>query len=493
MPRKILALLLVALMLVVVFISCATPDTPDDEQTTPQVQSTTEETTTEEPKPTFVDKTYNEDFVVYSRPADAANYPGFYIYSDTTDTLMSSAVYTRNVTVEEKYGVKIKQVEHDNPEKSVPADIASGTVPYDVLLAKRINMKSIMLQGYLYDFNNLDYVDFEQPWWDINCKEGYEIDGKLYMMANDISVSNISSVRFFYFNRKMIADYNLEDPYTLIENNQWTLDKLLTLITSVSHDRDGNGIMDSHDDYGFLNETPSLVLHQLVGCGQTYLEKQPDGTLTTNIYNEKTQTILDKIYNSVDSTNNYALTYQEACAKYDIGDMNVFNYARTMLFTTDHYLFVHSSLGTAHQYAEMESDYGVAPNPKYDTSQDRYYHRFDNNGIIWAIPNANMNYDKIGAVMEYWAYVSSSTVMPAYYEITIKTKRVKDDIAPKMIDLIKGSMCYDANDIINPGVTDIIKAGYGNNTLASTWESRKESVQTKINDVYEQIKAIPDN
>ncbi len=492
MKRKLLALSLAILMLVFAFIGCQEPKDDNPEQTTPSPeQSTTpEETTTSKPEPTFVDKKFNTTFTVFTRPANAESYPGTYIDTDDQITdVMSSAVYTRNITVEEKYGITIETIRKDTPYRELPKHLEAGEVPYDIILDKRQYMPSLIRAGQLYDFNDLDHVDFSQSYWDANCIEGYEIDGKLFLMANDVSVSNISGVRFFYYNKKLITDYNLEDPYDLVKSNQWTLDKLLTMITAVSTDN-GDGIWDGQDTYGLLLETPTLFQHMLVGCGQTYVEKQNDGVLTTNIYNDKTETIMTKIYDAVEETN-YAITYSDAAGSMDREGMNVYNFVRRRLFTTDHFLFVHSSLSTAQQYAEMKSDYGVAPNPKYNSSQEKYYHKFDKNTLIWAIPNSDqMDYDKIGAIMEYWSYVSSDTVMPAYYEITIKTKRVRDEKDSEMIDLIKSSMCYDIDDVFNPGITKVLNEGYGKGTLASSWAASKESLDAKLAEIYQDIVAI---
>ncbi len=490
MKLRIAALLLTLLMLVSVFAACTDPKDDDKPaETTPSESTTPEETT--EPAPEFLDKKFNTTFVVYTRPADASSYAGFYIVSDDVSDTMSEAVYTRNITVQEKYGITISTATASDPYKDLSKNVEAGEVPYDMLLDRRSKMKSVAQDGYLYNFNDLEHVDFSQPYWDSKCAEGYSVGDKLFFMANDVSVSNIAQARFFIFNHKLVSDYNLENPYDLVEKNQWTLDKTLSMIKGVSTEN-GDGVWDGNDVYGLLHEKGSsngLHMHLLVGSGVSYIEKNNDGTLTTNAYSDKTQSVLEKIYEAVEGTN-YACTYDAANKGADRGDLSTWDYARNKLFATDHFLFVHTSMNIIGQIKDMESDYGCVPNPKYDASQEEYYHKMDTYALIWAIPNAELDYEKIGAVMEYWSYVSNSTVMPAYYEKTLQNKTVRDPRDAQMLDLVKNNIKYDLNDIYSSGIAGAINDGYTSGTLASTWESTKQSVEESLAEIYTKISEL---
>lgn len=506
MKIRILAMLLALLMLSALAVGCAdNGDKPANDTTTasPDGGEVTNapdggdvgdggDVTTAEPVPEFVEADYgNDDFIIFQRNSQAASYPGFYIDSDEPTDTMSEATYLRNLAVEEKYKIVISSMEVADPYKEIRTYVSSGDVPFDLVLDRRSYMGALAQEGYFYDFNQIEHIDFTQPWWDANCARDYEVAGKLFFMVNDVSVSNLAGARFFYFNRNLINEFSLEDPYKLIENNQWTLDKFLELVRSVSVDN-GDNVWDGNDVYGLCTETGDgngNIMHLLVGCGIKFIEKDTTGELITKAYSEKTQTVMTRVAETLLGTN-YVLSYGDAAKGADTSDYaNNYDYGRS-LFANDHFLFIQGNMAVSSQFRDMTSDYGVAPNPKFDSAQEEYYHKMDKYSLLWAIPKCEMDYDRLGVVLEYWAYESSKTVMPAYYEITIKTKRVPDETASRMIDLVKDSIRYDTSEIYNGEVLTILYNGYTTGNLASTWKGGERVIQKKLDNIYKTLSEL---
>jgi ABC-type glycerol-3-phosphate transport system substrate-binding protein len=483
------ALILAALMLLM-SVACAAGNESEPETTvgTATGSDVSAETTVDN-TPKFAEADYGgKDFIVYSRSSTAASYSGKYIDSDNVIDTMSEAVYLRNLAVEEKYNVVISTLEVDSPNANIRNHISAGEVPYDIVLDRRSYLGALAQEGYFYDFNNLENVDFSQAYWDSNAANGYEVAGKLFFMVNDVSVGNLAGARFFYFNKQLIKDYNLENPYDLVRDNKWTLDKFFSMVTSVSTDN-GDGIWDGNDTYGMISEDGASngnIMHLLVGCGIRFTEVNPDGTLTTNAYSEKTDTIMSKVAAGL-LNNHFAITYQTASTGADTTNYaNIYDFGRA-LFSQDHSLFIQGNMGVADQFREMKSDYGVVPNPKYDEAQESYYHKMDKFSLIWAIPKCNMDYDRLGVIVEYWAYQSSKTVMPAYYEITIKTKRVQEETASQMLDLIKGTILYDLSEVYSTDIASVLYSGYQTGKLSSSWASSKKIFDKSLTSIYEKI------
>ena len=504
--KKLTALVLALLMMVAIVAGCADTSDGTPQETTPAISGNpgeatpggdseggeVVETTPAETVPEFVEEDYNEDqFLIFQRSENATSYRGFYIDSPEPIDTMSEAVFARNLAVEEKYNVVIETLQQLEPYKDIRTYLASGDVPFDLILDRRTYLGSLALEGCFYNFNDLEYVDFSKPYWDSNCAEGYEVAGKLFFMANDVSVSNLADARFLYFNRALVDRYDLEDPYKLIDNNQWTLDKFLELVRSVSTDN-GDNVWDGNDVYGLCSETGdsnSNILHWLVGCGLRFIEKDSSGELLTNVYNDKTQSIMTRVADTLEGTQ-YALTFNNAAKGADTsGYANIYDYGRS-LFASDHFLFIEGNMDISHQFRDMTSDYGVAPNPKYDTAQEEYYHKMDRFSLIWAIPKCNMDYEQLGILFEYWAYESSKTVMPAFYEITIKTKRVPDEKASAMIDVVKDSIRYDLTEIYNGEIPPVVYNGYASGNLASAWKAGQRMIQRKLDSIYTDISEL---
>ena len=105
----------------------------------------------------------------------------------------------------------------------------------------------------------------------------------------------------------------------------------------------------------------------------------------------------------------------------------------------------------------------------------------DKNSNIWGVPNAtDLDFTMIATVMDYWAYESSKTVMPAYYEITIKSRRINDPYDTVMLDLIKSTIVYDISEVFGIDVTTALWNGYSNNSLTSAWATQSKAVQRQI-------------
>ena len=490
---KLLASTLTAAMLLIALAGCADSEKKSDETTTvaPAVSSIAE--TEAETEPSFCDADFGKStFTVYGRGEKESSYPGLYIDVDDAIDSMGHKTVERNALVEQKYNIIIEFIQESSPYQNVSRMIDSGDADFDLILDRRAYLSNLAQSGYLMDFNNIEYVDFSKPWWDANCARDYEVAGKLFFMANDISVSNLAGTRFIYFNKALIENYQLENPYDLVKANKWTLDKMLEMVKSVNTDN-GDGVWDNQDTYGFLAETGGgngTIIHMLVGCGVKYTEKAEDGSIVCNAYNDKTLSVIDKIYD-VFETQTCTLTYDKCASGADMsGFANKYNYGRS-LFATDHFLFVQNGMGISDQFKDMSKGYGIAPNPKYDEEQESYYHKMDKYALIWAIPNTKtLDTDRLGIVMEYWAYQSSRTVMPAYYEVVIKYRRVNDPDAHEMLDIVKGSIYYDRSELFTSVITDAVWSGYISGNFTSSWKQNKKPIETAINSFYKKISEL---
>lgn len=478
------------------FVSCAdTGDENDQTTASPSIAETlpdTSEVTEEDTTPVFAEANYGgESFVILSRSPSASSYAALYIETEEPTDVMSSAVYTRNTNTEEKYGIKIELLVSDKISTNVKNSVDSGMIDFDVILNQRESLASLATSGYLYDFNELG-IDFSNPWWDANCAAGYEMGGKLFIMANDTSVSNLAGARFFFFNKNLIKDYQLTSPHTYIQENNWTLDNFLSLVNSVYTD-DGDGVRTGSDIYGLLMETGATngnAIHMLVGCGIKFSEVDADGKLTVDLDLEKIDNIFAKL--STVLKGNTCLDYSAASSGADYSEFgNKYNYCRN-LFAQNHFLFVQANMGVTNQVSDMDGDgYGIAPNPKFSADQESYYHKMDKLSNIWAIPNSEkLDYKMIANVMDYWAYESSRTVMPAYYEITIKVRRTNDPYDIEMLDIVKATICYDISEVFGIDVTSALWNGYANNSLSSAWATQSKAVKrqlTSFNDTIDKL------
>ena len=470
------------------------------EQTSAAVHGneSTGDTEPPETEPAFNFKDYGgEDFVVYHRSHTVNDYKGLYIVpgDDDSDTISQEAI-RRNMIVENKFNIKIVALEVDNPYSTVTKDINSGECLYHLVLDKRKNIGPLGLNGALVNLNSLE-ADYTTHWWDAKAAYNYSVCGKLFVVPNDVSIANLGGCRFFYFNKEVLDNFNLKSPYEYAENNEWVLENFINMVKAVSApNSDGTlGI------YGLVNEDTSIRNHCLVGCGIDWLTKIDEETFECKIgtdYADRTQDYLDRMK---------ALLNDKSCVM-EMGEASSldpthaseyshkYDHSRA-LFAQGHFLFTHSSMNCAYQFAEMKKGFGVIMNPKYDSDQSEYYHKMDTNTLIFAIPKLNgLDAQKTVDILDYWGYVASSTSMEAFYELTLKTKRASDPTAAWVLDTVKASICYPISDIYSSGKTSMDIGGFissaANSGVTKAWKSYSRPIPNALKKVVELMQALDD-
>ena len=129
----------------------------------------------------------------------------------------------------------------------------------------------------------------------------------------------------------------------------------------------------------------------------------------------------------------------------------------------------------------MGSDFALLPFPKLNDAQDKYY-----SPALWsqclAVPTTNTNLDKTGLILEALSAESRKVVIPAYYEISIGTKYLRDEISVRILDIIFDNRIYDMNQSMYnwgsfPGAFDAA-ASKGDPNFASLIEKYETKIQT---------------
>lgn len=282
--------------------------------------------------------------------------------------VINDAIFTRNADIEDKYDIFFDMTESNTPDTASKKIIMAGD-PLDLIWMSMTGCASLAMQNYLYNLADAPYFNFSKSYWDFNSIEQLSIHGIAYMAVNDISPSMLSGARFIFFNKYLIEQYSLENPYTLVDTNKWTIDNYFNMVRSVSADLNGDSIMDHNDRYGMLTEDCNLrfLLH---GFGVRLTGNNADGELELTFMNDFTVTAFEKLRTILlDKT--ITLNYNDISKTADItGFDHVFAYARGALFASDHFLFLQNGANIIDESLRtMEHDFGIVPNPKYDSSQ----------------------------------------------------------------------------------------------------------------------------
>lgn len=494
MKRTTSILLLMAMLAAV---SCGEASTNADTTASTDSATATTAAPVEEgiPEPELPELDFGgEEFTFLMRGRDASSYAQKHIYTEEQNgEIINDTVFARNSATEEKFNIVIKAVENNSDSGAYDAArqyVLSNDPTIDVINIAGYKLGGLVTEHMLVDFQTVPHINLDAEYWDQNAIDQLMIANKIYIMQNDITVSSASNARLLYYNRTLAEKYQLDDPYDLVQENKWTLDTFFGMIQSISSDLNGDGKFDEHDQYGMLSEWSEYngtILHLMAGCGVRQTVSDADGLPMIDIMNDKVDDIITRAYEALEN-NDYAISYQELSNTADItGFPHVFDYARS-LFAGGQFLFVQNGSEITVQFTNMEDDYGIAPNPKYDESQESYYHLVDKCACMFAIPISAGDLERIGAVMEYMAWHSNKTLLPAFYEVTLEGKRLRSEHDVEMLELVKETTFYEFSDYYNIGLANIIWSAYedGGN-LASAYAKQEKMMQIKLDKLIKTV------
>ncbi len=479
----ILALLTVAALFT--FASCGETEKPAVQTTAVASETKAPESGAEETTAALFEKTdyKGAKFILWQRDYNASSYASLYVenFTDDISDLMSQAVFKRNSMLEDFYNIDL-EVRNGFTVDKYSIQLQGGEIDFDLILSTKSSLTPRIITGELQPFDNLD-VDFSREWWHEKSLEDFEVAGNHYLVSNDVTIYRFSAARFFYWNKRIQQDHNLESPYDLMKADKWDIEHFLQMVQGVSTD---NGFT-ALGEYGLLLETGGgngVFAHLATGCGIRLTETRDDEiTIILGEQMEKIDTLFSKLkstFNNMYCVLDFSMAQALDTQGEGAGSSNMYNWGRK-LFAGGHFLFTQTNIACSNQFIEMKDEYGVAPNPKYNSDQEDYIHKDDCNSLIFAIPNdGNIDLTRLGRILDYWAYASSQTVIPDYYEITIKTKRAYESEAGRVIDIVKATTVSEIGEAMSIGLSGVLNDAYGRGSIASAWASKKEAMETAI-------------
>jgi len=403
---------------------------------------------------------------------------------------VNDAVYMRNKKVEEKYNITVTNIPDNDAGAKAAKSIKAGSDDYDLIVIGFVSgQENLTTGGLLMDLHNMPYVDLSKPWWDQKAVEQLTIGSgggnKLFATSCDLTIRDKDAVIIFTFSKTLVKDYELENPYELVLSGKWTFDKMIEMMKKVSRDLDGNGKMDDKDQYGLLTEyANSQFLFNAAGeyIAKLNADKIPEITL----YNERSTAVFDKITEIYKDKNNY-VNAEDMAGKY----ADIWDGFQLSMFSEDRALLYHAGMNRVTLLRTMETDFGILPPPKYDEQQGNYYAAVD----PWctsavSVPATVGDKDKTGLILETLAYESRYILLPAYYDINLKTKFARDEESKAMIDIILTNRLYDLGAIYSWGsvssfFSEISKGK--DNSLASYWEKNGSKIEAAMQKTLDKL------
>jgi ABC-type glycerol-3-phosphate transport system substrate-binding protein len=406
------------------------------------------------------------------------NYPRLHFRDEETGDVFNDALYDRMRKTEEYLNVRWTYQVADYQQ--VTEAVLSGDDIYQHILNHTLTGNNVYVQnGYLYRIDDIPYIDLDAEWWDREQMDILRLGKYYYFMISDFTLDTPYAI---FVNCDLIERYNMEDPYQLVYEGKWTLDRFASMCEEVAHDANGNGTWDDDDVMGVTTGDTSHWSGFMTGCGQTLTQRDKYGDLELALNSEKMQNIVEKM-TALAKTPGAVCKYWESERRWEDGST----------------LFFLGALDMMRDAGEYEFTMGLVPYPKYDEAQDRYY------SLNWnataCVPSSIRNPALVGAVLEYASWETANQVTPAYYDITLGTRYAKDPATRDMLAYILENSVLDAGAVYfgMSGLLDqLYIIGYlciyhQSTDLQSYIATSQKYFKTSLNDLYNGMDAVEEN
>jgi len=443
MMKKLLCVLMAALLLVGTLASCATGDTTTDTTAGANVTTGLEEETRETLD--IPDTRYDgEEFCFLTRDESEWSTLEIFAENQTSESdNISNAVFERNDRIFQAYGVTITELKKTTGEHhgALTNEVAAPTGDFQAVVTNTSGSAGFATNGFLWNLNSdeIEYMDFEKPWWDNNMAQGMSIDERLYFATGDLLTSDNDATFCILFNKSIVTDCQIPDLYAIVENGTWTMDKFYEFEQLAVQDKNGDGKLTYDSDVAGFAYTGDVPYCMLFGGGITMCTKDETDAPIYELNVELAQNIADKgqlIFSKDYTIDMNATVNSGGITMYECGQKT---------FGEGHALFMGEVMQCVTRLRGFEADFGILPYPKYNETQADYYSMMHLTASCVSIPKS-VSGDKlvmVNSMIEAMAYHSVDTLTEQYYEINLKTKGAKDEQSGPMIDKILSSRVCD--------------------------------------------------
>ncbi len=426
MKKSVTILLLTAMLLT----ACAKTETPEtngsdtgDTNAADTTASTDAETEADAPKYDFGGR----DYTILCRTDCAYEF----VSEEGAADIVSDAVTRRNYDVEESCNVKLNPVDipgtwadKDSFMNTITSSVLAGDDTYQLIAGYNAYITTLVAQDCLYNLYDTA-IDFTKDWWYAGYNDNVSLFGKLYFSLGDASLTMWENCEVLFFNKNLMENYGLTSPYTLLDEDKWDFDTLRAYANAVSADVNNDSAWDETDTWGMVmyNKRDFPVYFENPFC-----QKDESGKPYISLFSERLADVYEKVYQFYQ--------VEHGCHQFQ-PDVN------QQIFSEDRALFYQAPLRYAALFRDNESDFGIVPFPKSNPGQSRYYTTVLDKTSVFSIPASAKDPAFCAAVLDALCRQSTDTVVPRYYEQTLKDKYSRDPETAGMLDIVRDSIWFD--------------------------------------------------
>ena len=336
--------------------------------------------------------------------------------------------------VEEDYHCTITKIEV-NPDTffdSVNKAAMAGDKFADFIEMDLTRYQTLMKTESLKALSDIEGFDVTQAKFFPETTAAYQRDGKTYGVQFEYQQKSSGSLVFF--NKNLLENNNLESPYDLVANDQWTFAKFQEMCKALTKDTDGNNELDQWGvatiDWHANNFEKPFVFAN----GGSVIKQDDEGKWKFAMLDAPALEALNFLYQleSVDKSLKPAPTSNDTSANiadFNGGKVGFWVSALEMIDAIN---------------ANIEDEFGIVPLPKGPSATD--YVQSDTQVRAWTMLTTNKDFEKASIVMNA---ISDPVTGSAegdeelYYEELLANKLNGDEQALEMVKLASEKMVAD--------------------------------------------------
>ena len=406
------------------------------------------------------------------------------VADELTGDACNDAVFNRNLNIETRFDTKILATESSSPWDQVKTMATAGTADYDVVSIYDYKAYTPLSAKAVLNWMEVPNIDTTQVWYNQMANDNATINNRLFAICSDLSTSSLTLSYSIFFNTEIMESYGYTSStlYDLVKEGKWTFDKFAEIVGGIYEDKNGNGVKDKNDFFGFAYYLENAADVWTAAFDQPIVSNE-NNEIQVVLMCDKSVAILEKL-NDFHQNNAGFFRYTSAAQEEETYFLNELIAMAPMRF-----------VATYTTLRDMEAQYSILPYPKWDEEQTNYYTNADDKFTVFVIPlSSYSNIEFIGTIFEALSAESYKKVYPEYYDTALKGKYSSEAETAEMVELIVAGrdfdfsfqfgesyfvrMCYLVRDMLQNNKTD----------LASQYKTKekalKKSIENKLYDLY---------
>ncbi len=359
---------------------------------------------------------------------------------------INDAIFNRNQKVEDLLDIVIDEhlENYGDVTNQITAAIAAADDTYSCFWNEAGFVAPIAMKGNLLNVNEISSLNLSKPWWEGKAMSEVQILDKLFFLVGDIHLMFKESFWMNGYNRSILVDNQLENPYDLVKEGRWTIDVMKSEMQTVAKDLNGDGTMDGNDLFGVT--CYSGCVHPFyMAADEVLMTRNAEGIPENVTLGDRFYSVFAKIVDtmfSADALNTYV------CMSGVTKNIAQYQDEWHGVFLSGHALFYLEPIGSLKKLRDMDDEFGIVPFPKYDESQENHITYIATYAAMCGIPITNSDPERTGVILENLCAESHGDLREAYVDTTLNFKYIRDEESKEMLNLILSTGRFNLCDLL---------------------------------------------